>query len=62
MAGFFFIGVPMSHRDLILACCFAAMFLSLCCAVAGVPVLVSVGYFVGSLAVAVWVANDPDFD
>lgn len=52
----------MSHRDLILSCCFAAMFLALCCAVVGVPLLVSIGYFVGPLLVSVWVANDPDFD
>jgi len=52
----------MSARDFILLACFFAMFLALCCAIAGVPLLVSVGYFVGSLFVAVWVANDPDFD
>ncbi len=52
----------MSHRDLIILACFAAMVLSLFCAVAGVPLLVAVGYFVGSLVIMAWVIVDSSFD
>ncbi len=48
----------MSARDSLFLACFAAMFLSLCCAVVGVPLLVCLVYFVIPLAVMAWACFD----
>jgi hypothetical protein len=62
MAGFFFIGVPMSSRSLVFIAGFFAMVMSVLCAVAGVLLPVCLIYFGVSLLVMIAVYHDRDFD